>query len=241
MTVPYEISIVIPTLGEDAALAALLKRIRTWPRKPREVIVVDGASRAETRSMCERQQATWLPSVHGRGVQLMKGAAQARGSTLWFLRADSEPHPESLSAIAVAIDSGAVGGYFRFRFLGPRRWYKPVLENAIRLRSRWGVPYGDQGIFATREFFDVCGGFAATPLFEEVPLVNALRRQGRFDALPLPMGVSEQRWERDGWWRRLLGNRLLAIGYVLGVSPARLARWAAAVRRTADEPRDPAD
>jgi rSAM/selenodomain-associated transferase 2 len=232
MTVPYEVSIVIPTLDEDAALAALLKRIRNWPRKPREVIVVDGASRPEIRALCERQQASWLPSVHGRGVQLMKGAAHAKGSTLWFIRPDSEPDAGSLDAIAVAIDSGAVGGYFRFRFSGHRHWYQALLERAINLRCRWGVPYGDQGIFATREFFDVCGGFAPTPLFEEVPLVKALRRQGRFDALPLPIGVSQRRWDRDGWWRRILGNRLLAIGYVLGVSPARLARWAAAVRRT---------
>jgi hypothetical protein len=135
----------------------------------------------------------------------------------------------------VAIDSGAVGGYFRFRFCGVRRWYKALLEHAIHLRSHWGVPYGEQGIFATREFFDVCGGFAATPLFEEVPLVKALRRQGRFDALPIPIGVSERRWERDGWWRRALGNRLLALGYMMGVSPARLARWAAKVSRTAEE------
>ena len=106
MTVPYEISVVIPTLDEDSALAALLKSIRNWPRKPREVIVVDGASRAETRALCERQQAVWLPSVHGRGVQLMKGAAHAKGTTLWFLRADSVPDPQSLGAIAVAVDSG---------------------------------------------------------------------------------------------------------------------------------------
>ena len=235
MTVPYEISVVIPTVDEDSALAALLKSIRNWPRKPREVIVVDGASRAETRALCERQHAVWLPSVHGRGVQLMKGAAHANGSALWFLRPDSEPDPQSLGAIAVAIDSGAVGGYFRFRFCGPRRWYKSLLEQAIRLRSHWGVPYGEQGIFATREFFDVCGGFAATPLFEEVPLVKALRRQGRFDALSIPIGVSARRWERDGWWRRAFGNRLLALGYMMGVSPARLARWAAKVGRTTDE------
>lgn len=241
MTVPYEISIVIPTFEEDAALAPLLKRIRNWPRKPREVIVVDGASRPETRALCERQQALWLPSVHGRGVQLMKGAMHAKGTALWFIRADSEPHAESLGAIAVAIDSGAVGGYFRFRFTGQRRWYKALLERAIGLRSRWGVPYGDQGIFATREFFDVCGGFAPTPLFEEVPLVKALRRQGRFDALPIPIGVSERRWERDGWWRRILGTRLLSMGYLLGVSPARLARWAAVVNRTESGPADSAD
>jgi rSAM/selenodomain-associated transferase 2 len=225
MTVPYEISIVIPTLADDAALAILLRRIRAWPRRPREIIVVDGDSSAGTRALCERHQAVWLPSVHGRGVQLMKGAAHARGSTLWFLLADSEPHPDSLTAIAIAVDSGSVGGYFRFRFTGQRRWYKALYESAIRLRCRWGVPYGDQGLFAERERFDVCGGFAPMPLFAEVPLIKALRRQGRFEALPLAIGVSERRWERDGWLRRALANRLLALGYMLGLSPARLARW----------------
>jgi rSAM/selenodomain-associated transferase 2 len=225
MTLPYEISIVIPTLADDAALAALLQRIRSWPRRPREIIVVDGDTRASTRALCERQQAVWLPSVHGRGVQLMKGAAHAHGSTLWFLRADCEPHPDSLTAISIAIDSGAVGGYFRFRFTGQRRWFKTLLEAAIRWRCRLGVPYGDQGLFAERESFDVCGGFAPTPLFEEVPLVKALRRQGRFEALSVPIGVSERRWQRDGWLRRALSNRLLALGYMAGLSPARLARW----------------
>jgi len=225
MTIPYEISIVIPTLADDATLASLLRRIRAWPRRPREIVVVDGDSCATTRALCERHQAVWLPSVHGRGVQLMKGAAHAHGSTLWFLRADCEPHPDSLTAIAIAVDSGAVGGYFRFRFTGQRRWYKTLFEIAIRLRCRWGVPYGDQGLFAERESFDVCGGFAPMPLFEEVPLVKALRRQGRFQALPLTIGVSERRWERDGWLRRALANRLLALGYMVGLSPARLARW----------------
>jgi rSAM/selenodomain-associated transferase 2 len=225
VTVPYEISIVIPTLADDVALAALLQRIRSWGRRPREIIVVDGDASASTSALCARWQAVWLPSVHGRGVQLMKGAAHAHGSTLWFLRPDSEPHPDSLGAIAIAVDSGAVGGYFQFRFTGPRRWHKTLLEVAIRLRCRLGVPYGDQGLFAERESFDVCGGFAPTPLFEEVPLVKALRRQGRFEALSLPLGVSAQRWERDGWLRRALANRLLALGYMLGLSPARLARW----------------
>jgi hypothetical protein len=38
------------------------------------------------------------------------------------------------------------------------------------------------------------------------------------------MGVSPRRWERDGWIRRSLMNRLLALGFALGVAPDRLAR-----------------
>jgi hypothetical protein len=68
------------------------------------------------------------------------------------------------------------------------------------------------------------GGFADEPLFEEVPLVRAARERGHFAAVSAAIGVSPRRWERDGWLRRSLGNRLLAIGYMLGISPRRLAR-----------------
>jgi glycosyltransferase involved in cell wall biosynthesis len=225
LTTAYQISIVIPAFAQDASLIALLKRIRGWERKPREIIVADGAQSIDTRRLCARYDALWVPSVHGRGVQLTKGAAQAHGSVLWFLQPYSEPHPESLTAIAIAIDSGALGGYFRWHSQGVRHWAMSFLELGVRLRSRWGVPDGDQGLFVEREAFEVCGGFEATPLFEQVRLVKALRRQGRFDALQLPIGESQTAGRERGWLRRALNNRLLALGYIAGLSPARLARW----------------
>ncbi len=62
------------------------------------------------------------------------------------------------------------------------------------------------------------------PLFEEVSLVRELRSAGRFDAVDATLGVSPRRWERDGWLRRTLNNRILALGYALGVPAEQLAR-----------------
>jgi hypothetical protein len=76
----------------------------------------------------------------------------------------------------------------------------------------------------TRAAYEQAGGFADAPLFEEVPLVRALRRAGRFDSVDAAIGVSPRRWERDGWVRRTLENRLLALAYMAGISPHRLAR-----------------
>jgi hypothetical protein len=42
--------------------------------------------------------------------------------------------------------------------------------------------------------------------------------------MPADIGVSPRRWERDGWIRRTVGNRLLALGHALGIPPHRLAR-----------------
>jgi hypothetical protein len=103
-------------------------------------------------------------------------------------------------------------------------WNKRVLARLINWRTRYGVPYGDQGLFVARADYDAVGGFADTPLFEEVPLVRGLRRRGAFVPVAASIGVSPRRWERDGWLRRSVGNRLLALAYSLGVSPRRLAR-----------------
>lgn len=226
MTAHYDVCIVIPTLDEDEELAESLETIRSWRRKPREVVVADGAHSERTRELCVRSQATWLASVPGRSVQLMKGAGHCRGTVLWFLHPGDRPTADSIDAIVESIHSGATGGCFRLRFGGRRIVWKVLLELTIRIRSRWGVPRGDQGLYAARELFDVCGGFAPTPLFEEVPLVKALRRQGRFDRLDLPLVVSERPWQREGWLRRIARTRFLALAYALGVSPARLARLA---------------
>jgi hypothetical protein len=51
------------------------------------------------------------------------------------------------------------------------------------------------------------------------------KQSGRFAALKLPIIVSPRRWERDGFVRRTLQNRSLALGYTLGIPSSRLARW----------------
>ena len=120
--------------------------------------------------------------------------------------------------------TGAPGGFFGFRFAGPATWYKRLLARMINWRTQFGTPYGDQGLFVARTAYDAVGGFADTPLFEEVPLVRALRGRGTFTRVAAAIGVSPRRWERDGWLWRSLGNRLLALAYMLGVPPRRLAR-----------------
>jgi len=233
VTAPYDVSLVIPTLDDDASLVALLSSVRHWPRQPREIIVADGASSKAVRTACARYAARWVASVPGRSVQMMKGASVASGGVLWFVHADACPDRDSIEAIIESIDSGALGGCFTFRFNGRPQPAKSLIERCVRWRiGLGGVPFGDHGIYVTREAFDVCGGFAATPLFEEVPLVKAIRRQGRFDVLTVPILVSDKRWHREGWLRRTLGNRLLATGFALGISPARLARWSGEISST---------
>jgi rSAM/selenodomain-associated transferase 2 len=214
------VSVIVPVLNDDDALTTLLEALDS--QKPDEVIVVDGANNANTREICA--SCNYLTARHGRGNQLAAGARAATGTVLWFLHADASLQPGGLAAVRRAMGNGAAGGCLRFRFTGERRWYKTCLQWLINLRSAVGIPYGDQGLFFSRSAYEAAGGFSDLPLFEEVLLVKSVRRAGRFIRLREPIGVSPRRWERDGWIRRTLENRLLACGHALGFSPDYLAR-----------------
>ena len=219
------ISIVIPVFNDLAALKALLEKIGSFTDQPHEIIVVDGSQNAEIAKLAAVRQFHYLTSRAGRGHQLHQGAGQAGGNVLWFLHADAEPPADSLEAIRRAVRAGALGGYFRFRFTGRPAWYKTWLARLINIRCRYGVPYGDQGLFMRRSAYFDNGGFPDTALFEEVPLIRAVRSAGRFVSIESSIGVSPRRWERDGWIRRTLGNRLLAFGYTIGLPADTLARY----------------
>jgi rSAM/selenodomain-associated transferase 2 len=224
------LAVVVPTLNDDAALAHFLPRLAQLASPPDEVIVVDGAASEATAAICAKSGCAWIATPPGRGLQLGAGAmaaraARAQAHILWFVHADCQPHPDAARAIRESVRNGASGGYFRFRFGGERNFMKRLLEWCIAWRCRVAMVYGDQGIFVTRAAYDASPGFSAQPLFEEVALVRALKRTGDFVALELPMIVSARRWERDGFLRRTLHNRVLALGFILGVRSNTLARW----------------
>ena len=218
------IAIVVPVLDDMPRLRALVSRIRDWPEQPHEIIVVSATQDPELLAYCEINGCRYLNSVRCRGTQLDNGARCADASVLWFLHADAAPYPSSLHDITLALAEGAESGYFRFMFAGPSSWRKKFIEWSVKLRTRLGgTPYGDQGLFMRRQVYLECGGFPHTPLFEEVALVRKLRARKRFWCLKSPIGVSPRRWEHDGWTRRSLTNRYLAIRYMFGTTAKQLS------------------
>lgn len=220
----HDISIIVPVLNDCSALRRLLQNLACEPRDAFEVIVVDADENSGCNIVCDEFGARRVVCAPGRGHQLNVGTENARGSILWFVHADAEPPPGCVDMIRNAVHGDCVGGHFRFRFTGERTWYKNLLQRLINWRTKFGTPYGDQGLFVARDAFAMAGGFAETPLFEEVPLVRALRKVGNFRAIDADIGVSCRRWERDGWLRRSLANRALALAYASGIAPEVLAR-----------------
>jgi len=218
-----QLGVVIPVKNDPDALREILSSEEL--QNVDNVVVVETHHNQNTAMYCARVNAEYINGGDNRGAQMNAGAqhliSNRHSTTLWFLHADAGLRPGS----AIAIHKHRLnnsGGWFRFRFDGERNAGKYILEKAIKLRSDLFTPYGDQGIFVSAEAFADAGGFEPVPLFEEVKLIRYLRRHARISPLDLDIGVSERRWQRDGWVKRTLHNRWLALLHLCGVSAEKL-------------------
>jgi rSAM/selenodomain-associated transferase 2 len=219
------ISVVIPTLNAASTLPATFLSIfdAAIDGFVSEVIVSDGGSTDATLKIADEAGATIVGGERGRGQQLRAGALAARKPWLLFLHADTALAKgwteEAQAFIKRGEDAAAV---FRFR-LADSGFQPRLLEAAVGLRCRiFRLPYGDQGLLISRKLYNAIGGFAPIPLMEDVDIVRKLGRR-RLAMLKTEAVTSAERFRRDGYFRRSLGNLTCLFLYYRGVPPERLA------------------
>jgi rSAM/selenodomain-associated transferase 2 len=228
------VSVIIPTLNEQAVLAKTLAH--TAELGFDEIVVVDGGSEDETvaiaQTLCPHLTgARVITAPQGRARQMNEGAKASRGEGLLFLHADTRLPPDAKRLIISALaDSGVAGGRFDVRFDSPSPW-AGVISTLMNLRSRWtGIATGDQAIFVRRRVFEGLGGFSDIPLMEDIEFSKRLKRAGRIARLRQTVVTSFRRWERQGPLRTITLMWILRLLYWLGVSPHRLKNFYAVVR-----------
>ena len=124
---------------------------------------------------------------------------------------------DALGEVTVAL--GAFTFKVRESFRG-----RTFVENTTNWRSNSrGLPFGDQGLFLRKATFDTAGGFPDLPIMEDYAFVRLVRRQGTVFTVPEAAITSGRRWQHHGVFKVTLINKLMIIGYHLGVPTARLA------------------
>ncbi len=228
-----ELSIVIPALNEVAVIAEVIEAVIRGAGASREggveVIVADGGSVDGTRRVARECGARVVLSARGRGPQLNAGAAVARAPRLLFLHADTALPTDYLRIVTRTLESDGVAvGAFRFRVDLPGPLLRCV-EAAVALRcALLRTPYGDQALFMRRDVFRALGGFAPIPLMEDLDFLH--RAKSRYGRRAVTVAseqavTSGRRWAAAGVLRMTLVNQGCIMGFALGVSPVRLARW----------------
>jgi rSAM/selenodomain-associated transferase 2/rSAM/selenodomain-associated transferase 1 len=222
---PGALSIIIPAIDEADGIQSALAGTEGIPSVT-ERIVVDGGSRDGTEERARACGAKVIASSPIRSAQMNAGARAAEGTVLLFLHADTTLPPGFEHHVREILDRpDTVAGAFRLGIDGSFPGLR-VIEWLANFRSIcMGMPYGDQAIFITAQVFDRIGGFPEIPIMEDFAVMRRLRSQGRIGIARTAVTSSSRRYEELGFWRTTGINQLMIIAYLVGVSPARLARW----------------
>jgi glycosyltransferase involved in cell wall biosynthesis len=212
------VSFIIPAHNERALLGATLDSI-AWSAAgvgiDHEVIVVDDASDDGTGEIAADRGAR-VVRVELRNIAAVRnaGARQASGDVLIFVDADTIISTESVRQTIEALVAGGVGGGARVTFEGR----VPLLNRLyialfMLIWNRLNLAAGCY-LFASRDAFDVVGGFDEKwYVSEEMHLSQALKARGRFVVVRAPVSTSARKLRDFGpchvWG---LGLRLLLAG-----------------------------
>jgi rSAM/selenodomain-associated transferase 2 len=218
--IPKKISVIIPALNEEQHLRQTLEKVNEGFHV--EVIVVDGGSTDGTRAIA----GECLQCGGGRAAQQNKGAATAVGGILLFLHADTElPDGWDWIIRRTLTDPSVALGAFLFKVDSEFPGRKFIEDTANWRSQKGGLPFGDQGFFLRRKIFDAAGGFPDQPIMEDYSFARSLRRHGKVVTVSPPAITSGRRWQQHGVFKVTAVNKLMILGYHLGIPPKRLAAF----------------
>lgn len=232
------ISVIIPTLNSAQTLNATFASLisPTVSGLVREVIVSDGGSSDETAAMAEAAGAAFVSGEKGRGGQLRRGAAEAKGPFLLFLHSDTQLETGWEREVGPLVENALAGtsqrgippeGRFAaaFRFqLADHSGRARFLERIVAARcAMLKLPYGDQGLLITKDFYDELGGFGDTAMMEDIDLVRRIGRS-RMVMLRSAAVTSARRYQSDGYFVRVMKNSLIVTLWLCRVPTSVLVR-----------------
>ncbi|MCX7566508.1 TIGR04283 family arsenosugar biosynthesis glycosyltransferase [Sulfitobacter sp. F26169L] len=212
------ISVIIPTLNAGQALAACFGALMEGVEQGliRELIVSDGGSDDATVTLAQGWGGEVVHGAPSRGGQLQRGVAVAQGEWLLILHADTALQAGWSEAVQAHLADPEAAGWFRLAF-DARGFAATVVAGWANLRSRLGLPYGDQGMLIHRDLYAAVGGYPDQPLMEDVALARQLR--GKLCGLDAVAVTSAAKYKQQGWLNRGARNLITLVRYCAGTSP----------------------
>ena len=217
------VSIIIPVLNEENSIKELLQQLQVCRQQGHEVIVVDGGSHDNTRSVADSLSDKVISSEAGRALQMNNGATQSRHEVLWFLHADTLIPENAIEQIQQALNKSD-WGRFNVKLSGSHILFR-IIETMMNVRSCVsGIATGDQGIFVKRKVFGQVNEYSNIPLMEDVDLSRKMKKLSKPVCLKYTLITSSRRWEKNGISSTILLMWKLRFLYWIGVSPEYLVR-----------------
>ena len=209
------VTVVIPTYNSEKTINNTLKSINKYFNK---VIIVDANSKDLTIEISKKYKPKIIKSIKGRGSQLLLGAKNVSTDWIFFLHADTIIGKNNIIDIKNFI-SKDINNYkaasFKIKFNKNNVW-SYLLKTIVNIRSKYlKLPYGDQGLLISKNFYKNIGGYKNIPIMEDVEII---RNIGFINIKILNSHVitDAMRFEDQGWLFRPIINLYCLALYFLG-------------------------
>jgi glycosyltransferase involved in cell wall biosynthesis len=212
-----QVTILIPTFNEEAALPATLASLSVMDPPPDEVLLVDGGSSDATLALARAAPITVVCAPRkGRGAQINHGVARASGEIVCVLHADSQLPSDAVAVIRKTMSDPRIAlASFMPRIAGPegtrwgssfhnwiKTWYAPLLTRPHLFVRGVRLLFGDHAMFFRREQFLAIGGCdERVVVMEEADLCIKLARFGQTRMVRRWVITSDRRIVAWGRWR----------------------------------------
>jgi glycosyltransferase involved in cell wall biosynthesis len=202
----HSISIIITTLNEEKNVIPCIRSV-SGNRFVSEVIVVDGGSKDQTRTLAQQTGARVIVQDDpiekggGRGGQIKAGIHAASGDVAVILHADTRLPSNEIDRMMEVLNRhpSIVGGSIGARFDSTKLRFRLIeLANVFRAVF-FKISFGDQVQFFRRKPVVEADLFPGIPLMEDVEFSIRLRRLGQCTFLFGYALVSTRRWEHVGF------------------------------------------
>jgi rSAM/selenodomain-associated transferase 2 len=209
------VTLVIPTYNAEKTINTTLSILKN---KIKNIIIIDGKSKDQTREICRKYNTQLFISKRNRGVQLNLGAAKVVTNWIFFLHADSILDNTAIEEIYAFISNDKnkyKAASFKLKF-NQKNIYSSFLSKIVIFRSKYlKLPYGDQGLIISKVFYNKIGGFKALPIMEDVEIIRNIGFKN-IKILNSYIITDSIRYKSEGWLIRPLRNLYCLTLYILG-------------------------
>jgi rSAM/selenodomain-associated transferase 2 len=224
MDQPY-LSIIIPVLNEQLLLAGLLEFLTIPKREGVEIIIVDGGSTDQTKTIVLSFPVRFIECGQAnRANQMNIGASESTGEILYFLHADAMPPGSFFYDIHRHIEQGYDMGSYRLH-LGSTKNHILAL-NSYLTRIGWLIFQGggDQSLFIKRTSFDQVGGYDPHyVIMEDFDFIRRARsKKLKWLVMNQSIQVSDRKYNANNYALVQLANLLAFSAFKLGVAPIKI-------------------
>ncbi len=217
-----KLSIVIPTLNEEAYIDKLIQSINEQIFKPFEIIVVDCGSTDATQEIVQKhEEITLIREDKPVGNQRDRGGRKACGDMLLFLDADVFLERNFIKASLAEMRQRqltiACPRYIPYPGSFVIRGFYSFFNILFKISQNHKPSGAGSCIFVTKDVFLSTGGFDSKYVFDDIVFIRKASQRGSFGMLDTHIFVSDRRIRRYGLIPTVMTYFLLSICFLFGL------------------------